>query len=263
MVKGIDVSNWQSVIDWQRAKADGVSFAMVKASQGKLTSNPNVGPFADSMFMNHLKGAVRAGIPVGVYHYLSARNIAETEKEAAFFIKTVAPVKDKVTLWAAIDAEDDANLPTEKGALTQMIHLFADILVRAGYRPMLYSNPGYLTYRLGDVSDLPLWLAYWGVTADKALAYSPTIWQPSKAPVDGVRGDVDIDYGYFAADSTIRVGDKVRVVSPYVYHSIRRFAVYYSSYDVIAVNGDRVVIGIGSVVTAAVHVKNLAKLAIQ
>jgi len=263
MVKGIDVSNWQSAIDWNKAKADGVSFAMVKASQGKLVANPNVGPFADSMFMKHFKGAVSAGIPCGVYHYLSARNLLEAEKEASFFIKTIAPVKGKISLWAAIDAEDDANLPTEKGALTQMIHLFADILVRAGYKPMLYSNPNYLTYRMGDVSDLPLWLAFYGVTADKALAYNPKIWQPSKGKVNGVKEDVDIDYGYFAADTTIRVGDKVRVVSPYIYHSVRRFAVYYSSYDVISVSGDRVVIGIGSVVTAAVHVKNLAKLAVQ
>ena len=38
-----------------------------------------------------------------------------------------------------------------------------------------------------------------------------------------------------------------------------RFATYYDEYDVIQVNGDRVVIGIGNTVTAAVNAANIAK----
>lgn len=37
------------------------------------------------------------------------------------------------------------------------------------------------------------------------------------------------------------------------------FTCYYSVYDVIQVKGDRVVIGIGSTVTAAVKIADLAK----
>ncbi|MBQ4297676.1 MAG: glycoside hydrolase, partial [Clostridia bacterium] len=33
-MKGIDVSLWQGEIDWKAVKADGVSFAMIKASEG-------------------------------------------------------------------------------------------------------------------------------------------------------------------------------------------------------------------------------------
>lgn len=60
------------------------------------------------------------------------------------------------------------------------------------------------------------------------------------------------------AAGTYQVGDKVVVINPVTYNGVK-FAVYYSEYDVIQVNGDRVVIGIGNTVTAAVSAANLAK----
>lgn len=55
-----------------------------------------------------------------------------------------------------------------------------------------------------------------------------------------------------------KVGDKVRVIDNITYNGVR-FATYYDEYDVIQVNGDRVVIGIGNTVTAAVNAANIAK----
>lgn len=54
-----------------------------------------------------------------------------------------------------------------------------------------------------------------------------------------------------------KVGDKVRVIDNITYNGVR-FATYYDEYDVIQVNGDRVVIGIGNTVTAAVNAANIA-----
>ena len=59
----------------------------------------------------------------------------------------------------------------------------------------------------------------------------------------------------------IKVGDKVRVkkgARTYDGKSLASF-VYNTVYDVIQVNGDRVVIGKGSAVTAAVHIKDIIK----
>lgn len=35
--KGIDVSRWQGTIDWEKVKADGVEFAMLRAGWYSLT----------------------------------------------------------------------------------------------------------------------------------------------------------------------------------------------------------------------------------
>ena len=56
----------------------------------------------------------------------------------------------------------------------------------------------------------------------------------------------------------IKVGDKVKVINA-VTDDGRRFKTYYDKYDVIEVKGDRVVIGIGKTVTAAVKASNLSK----
>lgn len=51
-------------------------------------------------------------------------------------------------------------------------------------------------------------------------------------------------------------GKKVRVLDNIDYDGVR-FATYYDEYDVIEENGDRIVIGIGTTITAAVNIANL------
>lgn len=58
---------------------------------------------------------------------------------------------------------------------------------------------------------------------------------------------------------TLKQGDKVKVLNAVTYTG-KTFKTYYDKYDVIQVNGDRVVIGIGKTVTAAVKVSNLEKV---
>lgn len=60
-------------------------------------------------------------------------------------------------------------------------------------------------------------------------------------------------------DEKIRPGDKVKVLNAITYTG-GRFKTYYKEYDVLEIKGDRVVIGIGKVVTAAVKASNLQKV---
>lgn len=62
-----------------------------------------------------------------------------------------------------------------------------------------------------------------------------------------------------ATVQTLKQGDKVKVLNAVTYTG-KTFKTYYDKYDVIQVNGDRVVIGIGKTVTAAVKASNLEKV---
>lgn len=65
-----------------------------------------------------------------------------------------------------------------------------------------------------------------------------------------------------AADSTIKVGSKVRVKSgakDYSGNSLAAF-VYKSTYTVMEISGSRAVIGVNGAVTAALHINNLTKV---
>lgn len=70
--------------------------------------------------------------------------------------------------------------------------------------------------------------------------------------VNCVEGEVNIE----PCNTADGNGKTVRVLDNIDY-SGNRFTVYYDSYDVIEENGDRIVIGIGSTVTAAVNIANL------
>lgn len=62
-----------------------------------------------------------------------------------------------------------------------------------------------------------------------------------------------------ASSSTFSTGDKVNVLNAVTYDG-QSFKTYYSTYDVIQANGDRIVIGINGTVTAAVNAANLQKV---
>ena len=57
----------------------------------------------------------------------------------------------------------------------------------------------------------------------------------------------------------LKKGDKVKVLKAVTYEN-KKFVKWHTSYDVIEVRGDRIVIGKGKTVTAAVHRDNLQKL---
>ena len=60
-------------------------------------------------------------------------------------------------------------------------------------------------------------------------------------------------------DNSIRVGDKVKVINAVQYNG-QSFAVYFDTYDVIEVSGDRAVIGQGSEVICAININNITKV---
>lgn len=62
-----------------------------------------------------------------------------------------------------------------------------------------------------------------------------------------------------SSDNDINVGDKVRVLVNATYDG-GSFAMYYDEYDVLEVKGDRVVIGIGDVVTCAINICNIERV---
>lgn len=62
-------------------------------------------------------------------------------------------------------------------------------------------------------------------------------------------------------NSTIKVGDYVKVINPVVYGTTRKFSVFTDKYKVLEINGNRVVISSdGKNVTAAIDKKNIQKV---
>ncbi len=196
MKRGIDVSTYQGDINWSKVKADGIDFAIIKATQGRSVSNPSLRNFTDSKFAQNIVNANRNGIRIGVYHYLTAWNVSEAMQEAEYFLSVIAPYKAIIDLWAVVDVEDSRS-PQDKSLMAQIVNTFCSRVDAEGYRPMVYTNPDWLTNKLGNVSHWDLWLALWRNKANvpKADKYpNLRVWQWGSETVDGIAGKVDANY---------------------------------------------------------------------
>lgn len=60
-------------------------------------------------------------------------------------------------------------------------------------------------------------------------------------------------------NTKINKGDKVKVINAISYEG-KPFKLFHKQYDVIQVNNDRVVIGIGKIITSSINIKNIQKI---
>lgn len=289
MSRGIDVSHNNGVIDWQKVKAAGIDFAIIRSGHGQKK---------DTQFDNYITGANKAGIPFGIYHFSYAANVEQAKAEAEKCLEIIKPVK--IDLPVYFDFEDyseqvNPKVNYTKELRTEICIAFCEAIRKAGYKPGIYTNPNYILYRFNwdKLKGYSLWLAQWPLGGNRNIKFEevkdtavstkygkPEIWQIGKGRINGINTDVDLNYGYIVlpdksvpvqakpAGPALKKGDKVKVINTTQVLNLRRgklygggtFIVYRDSYDVIQVSGDRVVIGVGNAVTAAVNIKDLKKV---
>jgi GH25 family lysozyme M1 (1,4-beta-N-acetylmuramidase) len=194
---GVDVSRYQGNIDWSRAAADGVEFAIVRMGYrgydtGKL--------MADEFFEANMRGALRAGVRVGVYFFSQAVNEAEAVEEAEMVLAGIAPYD--VSFPVVFDIEEISGQNARTDALTteevtNIAIAFCERIGQAGCTPMIYANPKWFVSRmdLDRLEPYAKWLAQYYKTP--AYPYAFSIWQFSgSGSVDGIEGNVDLDLAF-------------------------------------------------------------------
>jgi len=197
--KGIDVSTWQGDINWNKVKADGIEFAMLRSSFGK--ENPD--KQTDNKFWQNYKNAKAAGMPIGAYHYSYATTVEDAKKEAAFFLSIVKGCQFEYPV--AFDIEDPSQMYLGKDRITDIIMTFCERVQAAGYYVSLYTNLDWISNRI-DMSRakaFDIWLAQWN---DKPT-YSGNfgMWQyTSSGSVNGISGNVDMNIAYYDYPSIIK-----------------------------------------------------------
>ena len=193
---GIDVSQYQGKIEWDRVAADGVRFAFVRA--GLRRSRDGVLQ-ADERFEQNIEGALAAGLRVGAYFYSSAVSEQEALEEAEFVISLIAPYKDDLTLPVAVDLEPPENgesrhFDLDGDQADKDINVFCEKLAQEGYDPLLYGNVRTFTLfvKKETAQKYPVWIAYYNIP--QYYPYEFDMWQySSHGKVDGIEGEVDLN----------------------------------------------------------------------
>lgn len=202
MLKGIDVSRWNGVVDWPAVAADGASFAICKASEG-ITHK-------DKRFIENWNGAKAAGLVVGAYHFYKFRQAGDVQAEN--FLSQIYKVwyPGDPALFA-VDLEwnptDDPNKPyiPPKGEAELALE-FVRIVEHDLKRPMLVYTAASFWQAAGNPEGFtvrPLWVSNFTNAAAPKMPKGWAdwlIWQyaadaetgfPGK--IAGVKDDVDLN----------------------------------------------------------------------
>ncbi len=197
-LKGIDVSHYQSRVDWSAVARGGTAFAFAKASEG---SN-----YVDPEFERNWVGMSEAGVVRGAYHF--ARPGRDPVTQAEHFASIVGALGPR-DLPPVLDLEeDDGHSRDEVLAWARAFLERAEALFER--RLLLYTG-GFWRFRLSDVRDpyfglRPLWLAAYNQNPIVPASWEAwTFWQFSDGsqnggvPIPGIRGPVD--QNVFAGDA--------------------------------------------------------------
>ena len=196
--EGVDVSVYQGNIDWNKAKADGIEFAIMRAGYGKYVSQK------DKYFDQNMQNAKAAGLPCGVYWFSYALTPEDAIKEADACYEVIKNYKLEYPVSFDMETESQMKLPKE--TVAQIIEAFCGRMESYGYYTTLYTYASFLNYKVEDriFDKYDIWVAHYN-TSKPAFNRNYGLWQYScTGSVWGITGNVDRDYVYLDYERIIK-----------------------------------------------------------
>jgi GH25 family lysozyme M1 (1,4-beta-N-acetylmuramidase) len=221
IIQGIDLSKWQTGIDWDRVAAGPTRFVWVKATEGE--------GYDDPMLRSHLVGARSRGLDAGVYHF--ARPDSDPITSAAHHCQDVRRLCEfgpiSLTLPHALDLESAPKSMSPTQIVDWAVEWLRETQITTNQVPIVYSYRSFVSERIAPatgaerIAQYPLWLASYPCESDsdthetirtsatgldttsrrplawtafgRALPWAgPHVWQwTGRGRVDGIPGDVD------------------------------------------------------------------------
>ncbi|MGA3120785.1 MAG: GH25 family lysozyme [Polyangiaceae bacterium] len=199
-VEGIDVFDGQGPIDWRAVAAAGVTFAIIKATQGTYDTQ--------SSFAANWEQAQNAGVVRGAYHFFDSTQ--DGVAQAQRFLSVVGPLGPRdlspILDIECPDGDADCLYPGGSGAASaadiarRMRDFLKTVAQATGRTPIVYTFGSYFETNAIDTTGLggfPLFLAN---PTSQVCFYVPepwaaaAVWQYSwRGEVAGIAGAVDRD----------------------------------------------------------------------
>ena len=195
-VFGIDVSKWNKEIDWEKVKAAGVEFAIIRCGYRGSKTGALV---EDPYFEQNIKGATDAGVRVGIYFFTQAVTPVEAVEEASMVLMLGRQYKISYPLF--IDTEGAGGNGRadglDKEMRTAVCKAFCETIENAGYTAGVYASKSWLNNNLDmqQLSGYSTWLAQYSSQPTYEGEYD--MWQYTSAgKIDGISTLVDYNVSY-------------------------------------------------------------------
>lgn len=193
-VKGVDVSKYQGNIDWNKVKASGIEFAIIRVGYRGYGTGVLV---EDSTFRQNIKGATAAGLKVGLYFYSQAINETEAVEEASMVISLCQGYNISYPIYfdtekVAGDTGRADNI--SRAQRTANAVAFCETIRNSGYKAGVYSYASwfYNQLNMASLSPYSIWIAQY--RDQLSFDYNYDIWQySSTGTVPGIPKPTDMN----------------------------------------------------------------------
>ena len=219
---GVDISYFNNekggkhtAIDWNKMKADGITFAIIRIGDG----GTNGKGFDDPWFVQNIQGAQAAGIKVGAYLFSRATHLGKGDFSVDNEINQtldqlkaagIQPGDLQLPVYLDLECQAQRDLTKKKGGaelLGQIAVAWCSAIQAAGYNVGIYANTDWFNNVLTDevfsketmaANQWSRWVARysWGGTSSKIE--NTDIWQfTSIGLVNGTpRKYCDVNFSY-------------------------------------------------------------------
>lgn len=178
--QGIDVSNYQGSIKWDKIDKKIISFVFIKATEG-LT-------YKDQYFTRNWNEASKNGFLKSAYHFYDTNS--NGLKQAEHFINVIP--KEKCALPPIVDIEKISNV--EQGKVILEIKKYLEkIESHYGVKPIIYANIDTYNMYIKDIfNNYLIWFPTYN--ADAPAITNWIFWQyTDSGNIKGINGPVDLN----------------------------------------------------------------------
>jgi lysozyme len=187
-VKGMDVSYYETSVDWNAAHAAGIDFAIIRVTDGTQ--------YIDPKFPEYWAGARDAGVIRSAYQFF--RPAEDPIAQADLLLQRMGPLQPG-DLPPVIDVEVNGGLTTDQVAAAVRAWV-SHVQAAIGRPPIIYAGL-YSWHDLtasADITTSPLWVAQYTTAACPDIPVPWTQWlmwqYTSTGSIDGVPGmTLDLD----------------------------------------------------------------------
>lgn len=193
-VLGIDVSKHNGTIDWKAVKNSGVNFVIIRVGYRGSTKGSLI---EDPKFTTNIKGAINAGLKVGVYFFTQAIDEVEAVYEASYVIDKIKNYKITYPVFLDVEPSGGRGDKISVEMRTKVCKAFCQTMQNSGYTAGIYANKTWLNEKLNvsELNSYKIWLAQYAKQPSYTGKYD--MWQyKSTGTVSGISGNVDMNLSY-------------------------------------------------------------------
>lgn len=182
-MKGIDISNHNGDIDFNKVKSDGIEVVIIKATEGV--------DYRDNMLEKNYNGAL-GKFNIGFYHFMSEKT--SPSQQACDFYNAI---KDKqYNVLPCLDIEVNSYGRSAKEITDRCIEFINKFKELSGKSVMIYTG-GYFGRDLLDsrIKSYPAWIAHYGVNTPMETGFNNVVGHQytETGRVNGINGNVDMN----------------------------------------------------------------------